>query len=411
MENKKKMKVLLIDVNCKSSSTGKIVYDLYQDLKASGNIPQICYGRGVVINEPNIYKFGLDVETYAHALLTRVTGLTGMFSPLSTRDLINQIEKFKPDIVHIHELHAYFINIAPIINYLKEKNIKTVWTFHCEFMYTGKCGYAYECDKWKIECNQCPKLSDYPSSLFFDFTKKMFNDKKNLFSNFNNLVIVTPSKWLADRTKESFLKDKDIRVIHNGIDTENIFFPRTYAKIKIKHNLSNEKIVLSVAPDIMNDRKGGRHVLEIAKRFSGKNVKFILIGVEDTTEKFDDNVIALGRTTNQIELAEYYSMADLLLLTSEKETFSLVVAESLACATSVLGFNSGAPEEIAPKGYGVFVEYGDIESLIVEMNLILEGKKSIKTKNECERFAKEYYSKEMMTKSYINLYNEILGKK
>jgi len=405
------MKVLLIDVNCKSSSTGKIVYDLYQDLKASGHIPQICYGRGAIVDEPNIYKFGLDTETYVHALLTRITGLTGIFSPFSTRDLIKQIEKFKPDVVHMHELHAYFVNIAPIMNYLKEKNIKTVWTFHCEFMYTGKCGYAYECDKWKTECNKCPKLGDYPSTLFFDFTRKMFNDKKNLFSNFNNLVIVTPSKWLAARTKESFLKDKDIRVIHNGIDTEHIFFQRTYEQLKIKHNLSDEKVVLSVAPDIMDDRKGGRHVLEIAKRFREKNVKFILIGVKDTAENFDENVIALGRTTNQIELAEYYSMADVFLICSKRENFPTTCLEALSCGTPVVGFNEGGTKETAPKGYGIFVENGDIDEITIEISLILEGKKDINTKNECAIFGKEYYSKEIMAKNYINLYNEILDEK
>lgn len=405
------MKVLLIDVNCKSSSTGKIVYDLYQDLKASGHIPQICYGRGAIVDEPNIYKFGLDTETYAHALLTRITGLTGIFSPFSTRNLIKQIEKFQPDVVHIHELHAYFVNIAPIMNYLKEKNIKTVWTFHCEFMYTGKCGYAYECDKWKTECSKCPKLGDYPSTLFFDFTRKMFNDKKNLFSNFNNLVIVTPSKWLADRTKESFLKDKDIRVIHNGIDTEHIFSPRAYEQLKIKHNLSDEKIVFSVAPDIMDDRKGGRHVLEIAKRFREKNVRFILIGVEDTAENFDENVIALGRTTNQVELAEYYSMADVFLICSKRENFPTTCLEALCCGTPVVGFNEGGTKETAPKGYGIFVENGDIDEITIEISLILEGKKDINTKNECAIFGKEYYSKEIMAKNYINLYNEILEEK
>ena len=142
------MKILLIDACCKYGSTGKIVYSLYQCIKQSGHTVAVCYGRGEEINEPNIYKFGLDWETYLHAGLARLTGKNGYYSPLSTKRLINYIEKFKPDVIHIHELHAYFVNIYPLLEYIKKKKIKVVWTFHCEYMYTGRCGYSYECNKW-----------------------------------------------------------------------------------------------------------------------------------------------------------------------------------------------------------------------------------------------------------------------
>ena len=239
------MKVLLIDVNCKHSSTGKIVYDLYAALNRQGHTAAVCYGRGPLVKEPDIFKFGLDAETWLHALLTRITGLTGYFSPISTMRLLRFIKRFQPDVVHIHELHAYFVNIGPVMRYLKAHNIKTVWTFHCEFMYTGKCGHANDCEKWKTQCGPCPQLHEYPKSLFFDFTKKMFEDKKKWFTGFDNLTIVTPSQWLANRVKQSFLKVKNIQVIRNGVDTANIFYPRDYASIKVKHNLTDEKIVLA----------------------------------------------------------------------------------------------------------------------------------------------------------------------
>ncbi len=401
------MKVLLIDVNCKHSSTGKIVYDLYSELNNQDHEAAICYGRGPLVKEPMIYKFSSNLEMYAHAFLTRITGLTGVYSPIATHRLIKHIEKFNPDIVHIHELHAYFVNITPLINYLKKNKIKTVWTFHCEFMYTGKCGHAYECEKWKVECGNCPQVREYPSSLFFDFTKKMFNEKKKLFHNFNNLTIVTPSEWLANRVKQSFLKDKDIRVIHNGIDTTNIFYPRNFEHLKKKHNITDEKIVLAVAPNLMSEQKGGRWLLELAKKFiNDDKIKFVLIGVDDLNQDFDDNIIALGRTSNQIELAEYYSMADITLLTSIKETFSLVSAESLACGTPVIGFDSGAPSEIAPKGYGVFVEYGDIKSLVREIRIFLNKESKLKSKNECELYGKERYPKSLMFQHYMKLYKQ-----
>lgn len=396
------MKILIIDVNCKNSSTGKIVYDLYTHLRNSHHEVRVCYGRGPLIIEPEIYKFSSNLEVYAHALLTRLTGLTGNYSPFASRKLIKLIEEFNPDVVHIHELHAYFVNIAPLMRYLKKKNIKTIWTFHCEFMYTGKCGHAYECEKWKNECNHCPQKKEYPSSLIFDFTKKMFHQKKRLFDSFDNLTIITPSLWLADRVKQSFLRDKNIAVIHNGIDTD-IFHQRPFDHLKVKHHISDEKIILAVAPDLMSASKGGRFVLEIAKRMSKENIRFVLIGIKDLNEKFHDNIIAMGRTDNQIELAEYYSMADVFLMCSKRETFSLTCVESLSCGTPVIGFKAGAPETIALEEYSQFVDYGDVDEMVKVIHEWIDKKSKISDK--LSETAIGIYSKKIMYRDYLKFYS------
>ena len=156
----RKERVLLIDVNCKNSSTGKIVYDLYQNLRADGREAAICYGRGPLVEGDNIFKFGIDTETKIHAGLARLTGYNGCFSPKSTKRLIEYIDQFNPDLIHIHELHAYFVNIKPLIEHIKKKGIPVVWTFHCEYMYTGKCGYAYECSNFQQSCGNCPAVKD-----------------------------------------------------------------------------------------------------------------------------------------------------------------------------------------------------------------------------------------------------------
>jgi glycosyltransferase involved in cell wall biosynthesis len=255
-------------------------------------------------------------------------------------------------------------------------------------------------------CQECPQVKEYPASLYFDFTKIMHKEKKKIFAGFDNLTIVTPSHWLKNRVKKSFIKDIDIRVINNGIDTKDIFYPRNFQHLKKKHNLIDEKIILSVAPNIMDDRKGGTWVLEIARQLRSENVIFILIGIDNLKERFDDNIIALGRTANQKELAEYYSMADVTLITSQKETFSLVCAESLACGTPIVGFESGAPSEIAPEGYGTFVEYGNVELLLKILNNIIKSNFNIKLKTECESFSIKNYSKILMAERYLKLYNE-----
>lgn len=398
------MKILLIDANCKQGSTGKIAYDLYTECRKDGDEAAICYGRGKKVVEQNIFKFGLDIETYFHALMTRITGITGYYSFFSTLRLLKFIDEFKPDVVHLHELHAYFVNIAPVISYLKKNNIKTIWTFHCEFMYTGKCGYSYECEKWRSCCDKCPYMKDYPSSLFFDFTKKMFNDKKKWFYGFNNLTIVTPSQWLADRVKQSFMGNKKIAVIHNGIDTENIFYPKEFGHLKEKYGIKEEKIVLAAAPDLMSKRKGGSYILDLAKAMRNINIKFILIGVEELDEKFEDNVIAIGRIENQQELSEYYSMADVFVICSLIENFPTTCIEAISCGTLVAGFDTGGTKETVPENLGIFVQYGNIDLLQeAVLKIINAGRKSA----ECAEYGRIFYSKVNMFENYMKLYMDL----
>ncbi len=273
----KKKRILLIDVNCKYSSTGKIVYELFDKIKQGGRSAAVCYGRGEKIKEQGIYKFGIDLETKVHALLARITGLNGCFSIFSTCRLIRYIEKYQPDMIHIHELHAYFVNLKPLLRYIKRKRIPVVWTFHCEYMYTGKCGHAYNCTGFQGTCGDCPAVHDYPKSLFFDQTKRMLHWKKKLLSDMD-LHIVTPSKWLADRVQMSFLKDTPISVIHNGIDT-SVFHPVDASDLREQLNIPQDyKVALTVAPDIMSERKGGKWVLKLAELMKDEKVMFVLVG-------------------------------------------------------------------------------------------------------------------------------------
>lgn len=392
-----------MDINCKYSSTGKIVYDLYTNLNQNGHTAAIAYGRGELVKEKNILKFSSNIEVYFHAFMARITGLNGYFSYFATRRLIHFIEEFKPDVVHLNDMHGYFVNIFTLIKYLKKKKIKTIWTFHCEYMYTGKCGHSDDCEKWKHTCGNCPYLKHYPKSLFFDFTKKMLQDKKENFHDFNHLTIVTPSSWLANRVKQSFFYDREIAVIHNGIDTHDIFLPTEYESLKIKHNITNEKVVLAVAPNIMSENKGGRYVLELAKQMKRESVIFILLGVEDWKLELGSNVIGLEKIKNQKELAAYYSMADVFLICSKKETYSMTCVESLCCGTPVVGFLAGGPESIAIKEYSEFVTYGDIDELSLALHHWLDKKKEI-TYNIAET-ARKKYAGENMYEQYLKLYD------
>jgi len=403
------MRILILDVNYGNSSTGKLVVGLEKGLKQFGNEVLVCYGRSTGEDAAGGVKIAYEIEVITHAFLTRLTGYTGCFSPVATRKLLEILDQFRPDIVHLHELHGYYINITEVIGYLKTKRIPTVWTFHCEFMYTGKCGYSLDCDQWKTECTHCPLLHDYPGSWCFDNVSVMHKWKKQAFLDFKRLTIVTPSIWLADRVKQSFVGTKNISVIYNGIDTKEIFFPRETSNLKKRHNIKSKYIVISVAPDLMSERKGGRWVLEIAKRFENEDVTFVMIGVDNPSEIDRKNIIVMPRVSDQSELAAYYSLGNVLLLTSLKETFSLVCAESLACGTPVIGFDSGAPSEVAPEHYGCFLPYGDLNGLQIMLCKIINGEPVMESREQCAYFARSNFDKEIMIQKYNDIYKSMLN--
>ncbi len=399
------MRVLLIDVNCQKSSTGKIVYDLYRRLREDGHEAAICYGRGDLVAGENIFKFGMDWETNLHAGLARLTGLNGYFSPFSTKRLLKFIEGFQPDAVHIHELHAYFVNLKPLLRYLKKKSIPVVWTFHCEYMYTGKCGHAYECEGFKTACGHCPAVREYPKSLALDFTKKMLRDKKRLLTDMD-FTIVTPSRWLAERVKMSFLKDKRIAVIPNGIEADAMFYPRSadeISSLRKKYGLAGKKLVLAVAPDIMSESKGGHTVLEISRRFDGENTHFVLVGA-DADESIGDRVTLIKRTADQNELAAWYSTANVFLICSKRENFPTTCLEALCCGTPVVGWDAGGTKETAPAPWGIFCRPGDMDGLEKALREYLAIEKPIE---EIRQVGRGLYDKKVMYENYLKIYTSV----
>lgn len=396
MSLSEKKRVLLIDVNCKSGSTGKIVYDLYEKLNKDGHTAAIAYGRGVNINEDNIYKFGIDIETKFHALMNRITGIHGSFSPLSTKRLKKFIKEFKPDVIHIHELHGYFVNIVSIMKFIKKLNIKVIWTFHCEYMYEAK-GHVYS----KLEDPKWNKRLEYPKTYSFDFTKLMVRRYKKAFVGFNDLTITTPSNWLKERTINSNILNYPVYVVHNNYNP-NVFYPRDKNSIKEKYNLPiDKKIVLAVAPNIMDEHKGGKYIVKLAELDQLNENLYILIGTtpNDKLVKLN-NIKYINRTNNQEELAQYYSVADVTVIPSKRETFSMIALESIACGTPVVGFMSGAPEEIFVNPYGLFSEYGNVELLGENLVKALTKKPNIELYS---LFARNNFV-ENIYKEYFNLY-------
>lgn len=342
-------KILLANVDGNAGSTGKITHDLYTSLNGDGYQAAIAHGRGMDIHEPGVFKFGIPAETYIHAGLARLTGYNGRFSPLSTRRLLRFIDNYQPDIVNLHEMYAYFVDIGTLIRYLRENHIPTVWTLHCEEMYTGKCGHAFECTRYKTGCGHCPAVHEYPKSLWVDHTHELWEEKQKLFEGWA-VTLVTPSQWLADRVKGSFLRDKRLEVIHNGIDT-SIFHPQDASSLRREFHLEGKKVVLSVMPDIHNKDKGADKVLAISKLMP--DIQFVIAGA-DKTETYTDNCLLIQRTRDQNRLAEWYSLADVYLICSKRENFPTTCIEAMCCGAPVVGIDGGGTKETVPSPYGVF---------------------------------------------------------
>ncbi|HHW46607.1 MAG TPA: glycosyltransferase [Clostridiales bacterium] len=405
------MKVLQINVLYRRGSTGKIVNDLNQMLKRNGYESYVCYGRGKAPKEQGVYKISSDFEAKLQALFARFGALQYGGAYFATSKLLRLLKKIKPDIVHLHCINGYTVNIYRLMNFLKANGIPTILTLHAEFLYTGSCGYAYECEKWKSGCGSCPHLREATRSLFIDRTAKAWLLMKKTFENFD-VRIVSVSEWLDHRARQSpILKGKEFNVIYNGVETE-IFKPKNAQALKLKYNINDEKALLFVTPDYNDERKGGKYITELAKKLLGQKIKIFVIGFNGDYKNLPENIVAIRFTNNQEELSEFYSLADLTLLASKRETFSMVVAESLCCGTPVVGFKAGAPELIALENTCEFVEYGDVQALYNAVIKNLNKKRSLSQLEQQKWLeeARKRYSKEAMFLQYDTIYKELVIK-
>lgn len=402
------MKILQVNVVYGRGSTGKIVKDIHEELLKNKHESYVVFGRRSEVKSEKVKKLSSELIMKIQSLYSKVSGYVYGGAFYSTKKFMRIVKKIKPDIVHLHCINGYMLNIYKTLDFLKQNNIRTIITQHAEFFYTSGCSYSHECNKWQTGCGNCPELNrERPKTWFFDKSDQEWKFMRDAFSDFNNLKMVSVSEWVMNRALSSpFLKDKIHTVIHNGLDT-NIFHYRE-SDLRKRLDISNDKrIVLHVTPDFSLPIKGGHFVIELAELLSDRSdIIFIIIG-KNIPSFENDNIISIGSIANSKELANYYSISDLTLLTSRRETFSMVTAESLSCGTSVLGFKAGGPETIAIKDYSYFVNYGDVISLKEKLEELI-GKTQSLSKIEISKKAIKKYSREDMVDKYLKIYQELL---
>lgn len=398
------MKVAMINGGV-FGSTGKIMFGIADILEKNGG-ETFCASAVTATNrrkEPShsYYKIGTYYSRKFNVLLSRITGKQNCFAKSATKKLLKEIDKFKPDIVHLHNLHGDYINLPLLFNYIKANSIRVVWTLHDCWAFTGHCPHfaMVNCDKWKSGCYKCPQYSIYPKSLF-DNSKKMYALKKRLFTGVENMTIVTPSEWLAGLVRQSFLKDYPVTVINNGINL-SVFKP-TESDFREKYGISADKKILLGVAFGWGVRKGLDVFIELYNRLSAEKYQIVLVGTDKKTDKqLPKGIISIHRTQNQTELAEIYSAADLFVNPTREEVLGMVNIEANACGTPVITFKTGGSPECISEKSGAVVDCDDIDSLEREIKRICET--SPFNKEDCIESAKKFDENERFLE-YVNLY-------
>ena len=401
------MKILTVNCVYRKGSTGKIVNDIKNGLVADGHEVVVCYGRGERTDDHGVYKTSGELYSKLNNLSSRFTGVMYGGCRFSTARLISVIKKESPDVVHLHCINGYFVNIYKLVTWLKENKIPTVLTLHAEFMHTGGCSHAFECEKWAQDpgCGSCHRRKDATKSIFLDGTRRMWTKMRGAFDGFDKgLCVVSVSPWLAERAGRSpILAGKDHVVVKNGVDT-GVFHPVPTERDGDVTTVFHATAHFSASPD---HSKGGYYLLELARALKDQPVRFIVAGDHSQIDDIPENVTLLGEVSDQSRLAEYYSAADLTLLTSKRETFSMVTAESLCCGTPVIGFRAGGPEGIAIPEYSRFVDFGDVEGLKDAFFALRGLKNEVGAQKIAARSFAEYDSS-VMYAEYLKIYENLV---
>ena len=395
------MKVVQINATCGKGSTGKICSEIADLLNREGVENAVLYTNGVS-EHPSALKYGNDRAVKYNALKAQCEGNYGFNSGRMTKALIYRLEQQAPDVIHLHNLHGHNCNIEMLFDYLKSTSAHLVWTFHDCWAFTGYCMYfdSVQCEKWRTGCFDCPQRKKY--SLFFDKSNELYERKKALFSGLD-LTIVTPSRWLAELVRASFLGEYDTRVIHNGIDLSK--FRYSDSPFRERHGISSDrKILLGVAYQ-WEARKGIGALVHVAETLKDTCSVVLIGGMDEKTERaLPDNMIHLRRTADRQELAEIYSAADYLINPTLEDNFPTVNIEALACGTPVITFQTGGSPEILDASCGAVVYDNRADSLSELIKTLCTNMPF--SSADCRRRA-ELFDKDVKFKEYIRLYREL----
>jgi glycosyltransferase involved in cell wall biosynthesis len=396
------MKIFQINTVCGIGSTGRIATGIYDTLNKNGHECIIAYGRGESPEGYNTFKIGNKFSIYSHVFLSRVWDAHGFGSKNATKELIKKIDEYEPDIIQLHNIHGYYVNIEILFNYFSEKNIPVVWLLHDMWTMTGHGAYIQLLDEEKIptQNTDIKQKFDYPKS-YIDRSKHNYKRKEAVFSQVDNLTVITPSRWLANIVRKSYLSKYPTEVIHNGINLES-FIPKK-SNFRATHQLENKKMLLGVA-NVWNETKGLGVLNKLASDLD-PSYKLVLVGVDNKVKKkIHKNILTINHTNSVEELAEIYSEADVLVNPTYEDNFPTRNIEALACGTPVITFDTGGSSEMLNAEVGKIVEQGNYESLL---DTIVNFEYDKDLEDLCVKRARDFDMHNKFSE-YVDLYDKII---
>lgn len=396
------MKVLQVNSVCGRGSTGRIVVGLHDALRARGDECRVAYGRGQHDPSVDAFKIGTPLSVSLHAGLSRLTDRQGFFSSGATRRLAAEIDEFRPDLIHLHNVHGYYLNLPLLFSTLQQSSAGVIWTLHDCWAFTGHCAYFdfAGCDKWRTHCENCPQKRAYPTSYGLDSSKRNYDDKRRLTATMANLTLVTPSDWLAGLVGQSFLKNHPLEVIKNGVD-QNSFQPMA-TDFKAKHGIEGRFVVLGVASP-WSERKGVQDFVRLRQRL-GADYVIVLVGVDpDLARRLPSSFITVARTDSPRELASIYSAADVFFNPTYEDNYPTTNLEAISCGTPVVTYDTGGSPESVKEGLGYVVPVGDLERAAQAMEQIRRTPHTL-------HMPQMEFDERLMTKHYVELYDRITAR-
>lgn len=403
------MRILQINTTVNSGSTGRIAEDIGHVLKANGHESYIAFGRGDRPSKSELVRIGAQKDVLLHGVKTALFDRHGFGSTFATKRLIDQIKNIKPDLIALHNLHGYYLNIEVLFHFLSSAQIPVVWTLFDCWAFTGHCTYFddVQCERWKSGCHDCPKTKRYPASYLLDNSKRNYREKSVIFNSVKNMTLIVHSDWLRNLVRSSFLNAYDTQVIRSGVDL-GVFRPMT-TSVREKFNLGSGRILLGCAS--VWDKRKGLHVFHELSELISHDQKIVLVGLSEKQRRdLPANIIGIPRTESTEELASLYSEADVFVNPTFQDNFPTTNLESLACGTPIVTFDTGGSREAIDAATGVVVAKGDTKEMRKAIDAIIGSGKSTYS-NACRDRATRLFDKATRYQDYINLFNDLIDKK
>ena len=404
-------KLFQITLEVNKGSVGRIADQIGETVLDIGWSSYVTYARDSNPSSSEVVKIGTKYDVYRHVIETRIFDNHCFSSKSATIELVNTLKIIKPDIIHLHHLHGYYIHIGVLFEYLKESRIPLVWTFHDCWSFTGHCTHFeyVNCEKWKTQCYNCEQMKEYPKSLFFDRSRLNYIEKKRLFTSVENMTIVPVSNWLESKVKESFLGAYPCTVIKNGIDL-NVFYPKGSKKSVLEQYRIQDKFIILGVASAWDTKKGFYEFIKLAGMIDEGKYTIVLVGLpENLIKKLPENVIGIKRTENVQQLADLYSAADVFLNPTFEDSYPTTNLESLACGTPVITYKTGGSIESLNEETGIVTEQGNLNEVIIALDKIFCKGKEFYT-HKCREIAVLNFDKNLKFKEYLKIYNKILYK-